>query len=95
MARVSVLYWQEIPSVVEVRDAAGSHKVELSGRFQELIDMAAMRRGFAGTDAYLEAWRRERQPERDGEGRELAMAVAAEIEARYPQIRSEVIASLE
>ena len=34
-------------------------KIQLTDRFQEAIDMAAMRAGKEGTDAYLEDWRRE------------------------------------
>jgi hypothetical protein len=36
--------------------------VQLSGRFQEAIDAAAMRAGLIGTDAYLAEWRRESRP---------------------------------
>ncbi|TCT12571.1 cvfA/B/C family virulence factor [Tepidamorphus gemmatus] len=93
MAKVSILSWADIPSVVEARDGEERHKVELSARFQELIDMAAMRRGLAGTDAYLEAWRRGRPADRPGSAREVAEAVAAELEARFETIRTDVIAS--
>lgn len=93
MAKVSILSWADIPSVVEARDGEERHKVELSARFQELIDMAAMRRGLAGTDAYLEAWRRGRPADRPGSAREAAEAVAAELEARFETIRTDVIAS--
>lgn len=94
MAKCSVLSWQEIPSLVEARDASGSHKIQLSDRFQELIDMVAMRKGMAGTDQYLEAWRRGRGKERDGDAHSAAEALAAEIEAQYDQIRATVIAEL-
>ena len=57
MAKYSILYWQEIPSVVEATDGAGTSKQQLSSRFQELIDLIAMKRGLAGTDAYLEGIR--------------------------------------
>jgi len=43
VAKCSVLSWQEIPSLVEARDASGTHKVQLSDRFQELIDMVLNR----------------------------------------------------
>ena len=56
MARVTILYWQEIPSVVEARDRSGRHKIELSQRFQELIDLVAMKMKMVGTDAYLLQW---------------------------------------
>ena len=42
MTKLSVLYWQDIPTVVEGKDKEGIHKVELSNRFSELVDMVAM-----------------------------------------------------
>jgi Virulence factor len=78
--------------MVEARDAEGSHKIQLSARFQELIDMAAMRRGLAGTDQYLEEWRRGRPTNRDGDARSVAEALAAEIEARFEGYRAAVVA---
>ena len=54
MATYQILFWQEIPSLVEARDSDGVEKVQLSDKFQALIDEAAMRRDFAGTDAYIE-----------------------------------------
>jgi hypothetical protein len=95
MAKCSILYWQDIPSLVEARDEGGQHKIQLSARFQELIDMAAMRRGLAGTDQYLSEWRRERYGESGGDARAAAEAVAAEIEARFDAIRSKVVASFD
>jgi len=91
MAKCTVLCWQEVPSVVEAKDATGSHKIELSSRFQELIDMVAMRRGLDGSDAYLMEWRKERPVERDGTPEEVAKAMADDIESRYDSIREEAI----
>lgn len=91
MAKWTILCWQEIPSVVEAKDDAGTHKVQLSERFQELIDMIAMRRKLAGTDAYLMEWDKQPSQERDGSAQEVAEAVAAEIEARYEDIKAESI----
>jgi hypothetical protein len=94
MAKVAVLCWQEIPSAVEVKDAQGTEKVQLSNRFLELIDMIAMRRKLAGTDDYLMQWRKEKQADRDGRAADVARAVADEIEARYDAIREQALASL-
>lgn len=94
MAKCSVLSWQEIPSLVEARDASGTHKVQLSDRFQELIDTVAMRKGLAGSDAYLEAWRRGRGKEREGDAVTAAESLAAEIEAQYEDIRAAAIADI-
>ena len=61
MAKVTILYWQDIPSVVEARDRGGRHKVELSQRFQELIDLIAMKKKVMGTDEYLNHWSKDRR----------------------------------
>jgi hypothetical protein len=47
VAKCSILSWQDIPSMVEARDESGSHKIQLSARFQELIDMIAKNGGVA------------------------------------------------
>lgn len=91
MAKVTLMCWQEIPSAVEVKDADGTKKVQLSGRFLELIDMAAMRRKLAGTDDYLMQWRKEKLPDREGKAGDVARTVADEIEARYEQIKEEAL----
>ena len=78
--------------MVEARDGNGTHKVQLSSRFQELIDMAAMRRGLAGTDQYLEEWRRGRPVEREGDATTAAKGLADEIEAKFDEIRASAIA---
>lgn len=94
MARVVVTYWQSIPSMVEARDGAAVHKRQLSARFQELIDLVAMRKNLNGSDAYLEQWRRAGAQERAGDVQAAADAVAAEIEASFEEIRAAAIAEL-
>lgn len=93
MARILVICWQEIPSSVEVRDAGQTHKIQLSQRFMELIDMIAMRRKLSVTDDYLMQWRKEKRPDRAGAGADVARAVADEFEARYEEIRDAAIAA--
>ena len=88
MASVQILYWQEIPSVVEAREGRDMHKVQLSQRFQELIDHVAMRTGLGDTDAYLAQWAKGPPKPREGDPRTVAQAVASEIEAQYETIRS-------
>ena len=92
MAKVTILYWQEIPSVVEARDRSGRHKIELSQRFQELIDLVAMKKKLAGTDEYLVQWRKGRPEEHEGEAEAVAKTVAEGLESRYEAIRAEEIA---
>ena len=91
MAEYRILYWQTIPSVIEAKDGAETHKVQLSERFQALIDAAAMRQGLAGTDAYLEQWRRGRPQTREGTALAVAAAVQAELEAKFAGIREAVM----
>ncbi|HHZ67439.1 MAG TPA: hypothetical protein EYN52_05945, partial [Alphaproteobacteria bacterium] len=56
MTTYTILYWQEIPSLVEATDGESTSKAQLSDRFQDLIDRTAMRRNLAGTDAYIEGF---------------------------------------
>jgi hypothetical protein len=93
MAKIKILCWQDIPSVVEASDGTSTHKEQLSLRFQELIDLIAMKKKLAGTDAYLEQWQKEPAPARDGTAKEAAQAVAREIEARYDEIRAASLAA--
>jgi len=88
MANFSILYWQDIPTVVEAKDENGVHKLELEHKFQALIDLVAMRKGLAGTDTYLEEWRRGKRRTREGTAEEVASAVKAELEAEFKTIRA-------
>ena len=92
MAKVTILYWQEIPSVVEARDPSGRHKIELSQRFQELIDLVAMKKKLAGTDEYLIQWSKGAPEEHEGDPESAARTVAEDIEGRYDAIRAEELA---
>ncbi len=88
MANYSILYWQDIPSLVEAKDENGVHKLQLDLKFQELIDAIAMRKGLAGTDAYLEEWRRGKPVAREGSAEAVVAAVKAELEAEFRTIRA-------
>lgn len=59
MAELTVIWWRDIPAQVVAKRGRETAKVQLSGRFQEAIDMAATRVGLIGTDDYLAEWRRE------------------------------------
>ena len=58
MARLTILYWRDIPSQVIVKAGRKTAKRELPERFIRAIDAAAMRSGAQSTDAYLADWRR-------------------------------------
>ncbi len=93
MAAYHILYWQDIPSVIQVKDGRATLKVQLSRRFQELIDIVAMRKGLAGTDAYLDAWRRGPPVERDGSAEQVANAVKDELEAQFDALKASALAA--
>jgi hypothetical protein len=84
MATYRVVAWKNIPAVVEAADAAGQVTRPLSDRFQALIDSVATQLGLHEEDAYLEHWGRSDDEERAGSAHEVAEAVAAELEARFP-----------
>jgi hypothetical protein len=83
MATYRVIAWKGIPASVEAQDGAEGATVELSERFQMLIDSVAMQRGLHGSDEYLDSWTRGEALSRPGGAREVADAVAAELEARF------------
>lgn len=58
MASLVVTYWRDIPSQVSVKAGRREEKRMLDQRFQEAIDMAAMRGDATSTDDYLDDWRR-------------------------------------
>jgi hypothetical protein len=87
MAQLTIVYWRDIPAQVIVKERRTSAKRELSLRFTEAIDMAAMRSGAAETDAYLAEWRRS-DPIPCGDDLEAeAEAASAQIEAQYDKAR--------
>lgn len=79
MPTATIVYWRDIPAQVIVKQGRKAAKRELSARFQEAIDMAAMRAKAIGTDDYLNDWRR-------GEGSECGDDLEAEADAMMAQI---------
>ena len=81
MSQLVVTYWRDIPAQVTASRPGGRRservKRELSSRFAEAIDMAAMRASVTGSDAYLADWR---QGEPVDCGEDLEAAVLAEVE---------------
>ena len=78
-----MIWWRDIPAQVTAKEGRSAARAQLSERFQEAIDAAAMRAGLIGTDAYLAEWRREQRE--CGEDLESEVAEEAEwLEAAYP-----------
>ena len=88
MAKYQITFWRNIPSLVTAQEGRRNRvRVELPVRFQEAIDEGAMRAGLAGTDAYLDQWRKSDWQEREGEPKEVADSVAAELESEYSEAK--------
>src|ERR1700732_3007069 len=82
MASLTIISWRDIPAQVVVKRGRETAKVQLSARFQEAVDRAAMRAGKGSSDAYLADWRR--TPRACGDDLQAeAAAEAARLEARY------------
>jgi hypothetical protein len=88
MPELTVISWRAIPAQVIAGKGRGAVRVQLSERFQEAIDAAAMRAGLIGTDTYLEEWRRESRPCKDDLEAEV-VAAAARLEIEYDDRRLE------
>ena len=83
MAQLSIISWRSIPAQVIVRRGRETAKVQLSARFQEAIDRAAMRAGKGSSSAYLADWQRSEPRACSDEIEQEAAAEAARLEARY------------
>lgn len=92
MAKVQILYWQDIPSVVEARDDDSVHKELLSQRFQELIDLIAMKTQLAGTDEYLMQWAKGERYDVEGSAEEAAQSVRDDLESQFREIKKKEMA---
>ena len=83
MASLTIISWRDIPAQVIVKRGRETAKVQLSARFQEAVDRAAMRAGKGSSEAYLADWKRS-EPLPCGEDLQAeAAAEAARIEARF------------
>ena len=83
MASYRIIAWKDIPAAVEARDASDQVSLQLSERFQALIDSVAMQLGIHD-DAYLAYWATS-DGERAGSARDVGAAIAAELEDRFPE----------
>ena len=83
MAKLIVISWRDVPAQVLVKQGRETAKVQLSHRFQEAVDRAAMRAGKSGSDAYLADWKRSEPRACSDDIQAEAATEAARIEAKY------------
>ena len=87
MPDVTIVFWRDIPAQVIVGQGRRGTKVQLSERFEQAIDRAAMKAGARDTDSYLADWRKAQPYPVDGEAAEVAQTEAMRIEAEYDTAR--------
>ena len=83
MAKLIVISWRDVPAQVVVKLGRETAKVQLSHRFQEAVDRAAMRAGKASSGDYLADWKRSEPRRCSAVIQAEAAAEAQRIESRY------------
>lgn len=84
MAKLTSIFWRDIPAQVIGQSGRTRLRRELPPRFAQAIDRAAMRAGRGSSDAYLADWRRESE-EVEGDLEQLVAERAAALESRFPE----------
>jgi hypothetical protein len=93
MARLTIVYWRDIPAQVIVKAGRDNAKRQLSERFEKAIDRAAMRAHLRDTDSNLSVWRRA-EPVDCGDDLEAeAEAAAQRLESDYDEDRLRALVS--
>ena len=87
MPDVTIVYWRDIPAQVIVGKGRRGAKRQLSERFEQAIDRAAMKVNAKDSDAYLAEWRKAEPFEVEGDPAEIAEAQALRLEEEYDQDR--------
>ena len=83
MGSLIIISWRDIPAQVIAKRARETAKVQLSARFQEAVDRAAMRAGKGSSDAYLADWARSTPRPCGDDLKAEASAEAARLEAKF------------
>jgi hypothetical protein len=84
VAKLTSIFWRDIPAQVIGQSGRTRLRRELPPRFAQAIDRAAMRAGRGSSDAYLADWRRESE-EVEGDLEQLVAERAAALESRFPE----------
>ena len=93
MAQVTIVYWRDMPAQVIVGKGRRGAKAALPERFEQAIDMAAMRSGAAETDDYLSGFRKAAPYDVEGADADVANSEAARIDREYDQERLKALIS--
>jgi len=91
MAKLTIVYWRDIPAQVIAKAGRKTGKRQLDERFEKAIDRAAMRAKLRDTDSYLAEWRRG-EPVDCGDDLEAeAVAMAEKLEREFDQTRLDAL----
>jgi hypothetical protein len=90
VAKLTTIYWRDIPAQIIGQQGRKRTRQELSKRFAVAIDRAAMRAGRGSSKAYLEDWRRESRP-CSGDMQEIVAAEVEKLEVQFPDELLETI----
>ncbi len=91
MTEYIVVYWKDVPSSVQAGEGDDAVRLPLSARFQQLIDIVAMRQGLTSSVDYLAHWEKRHGGSRPGPPSEVAAEVAGELEAQFDEIRNQAL----
>ncbi|MEZ5775602.1 MAG: virulence factor [Hyphomicrobiaceae bacterium] len=92
MADRIIVYWRDMPAQVIVKAGRKSAKRQLPERFEQAIDMAAMRAGKRDTDSYLAEWRKgEPEPVEGDDLEAIADREASRLESDYAPERMKAL----
>ena len=85
MPEVTVVYWRDIPAQVIVGKGRRGSKIQLSERFEQAIDRAAMKCNLRRSDDYLAEWHKAEPYLVEGDPDTVARSEAERIESEYSQ----------
>ena len=94
MHEVVIVYWRDIPAQVIVGKGRRATKIQLSERFEQAIDRAAMKSDQKSTDDYLAEWRKAKPFKVEGNPETIATEQAEKLETEdqaAPELEVEVV----
>jgi hypothetical protein len=84
VAKLKIVYWNDIPGQVVVREGRRSTRIRLPARFMRAIERASYRLKKQGKDAFFDPWHDVDQPY-DGNIREQAKILVRTLEQHYSE----------
>lgn len=84
MAKLKIVYWNDIPGQIVVREGRRSTRIRLSPRFMKAIERASYRLKKQQKDAFFDPWHDVDQPF-DGDIREQAKILLRQLEEQYSE----------